>query len=121
MTSLLTGDFDESPVEQQFTSWFRENPARCVQRDLFVKLSTGVGGPREIVAERLLGSIMQVWKGAGAKFGDVLARQLDELIVFKPPATADQAEAQRAALKSLDELKARLRVLDEAPNEEPSQ
>jgi hypothetical protein len=120
MSAVLTGDFDESPVEQPFAVWFREDPARSIQRDLFVRITTGVGGPQAFVAERLIDSIMKVWRGrGGAKFGDLLACQLDELIVFKPPTTAEQAEAQRVAMQSVNDLKVRLRRLDE-PSGQPS-
>lgn len=117
ISSMLTGDFDESPTERQFATWFMERPARSSQRDLFVEVTTGLGGPRGIVAERLIDAITRVWRGEGAQFGDLLAQQLDSLIVFSPPTTAEQKEAQRIALKSMDELKARLRALDEAPAE----
>lgn len=120
-SAVLTGDFDESPVEQQFAAWFNEEPARSIQRDLFVRMTTGVGGPRPVVAERLIDSIMKVWRGGGAKFGDLLARQLDVLVVFRPPATAEQMEAQRVAIQGLNEVKARLRRLDEPSEQPPAQ
>jgi hypothetical protein len=114
ISSVLTGDFDESPVGRQFAAWFTERPERSIQRDL-VKLTIGVGGPKGIVAERVIDSVMKVWRGGGAQFGDLLANQLDQIVVFSPPTTDEQAASQRVAKDTLNELKARLRALDEMP------
>jgi len=112
ISSVLTGDFDESPVGRQFAAWFTEHPERSIQRDLFVKLTIGVGGPKGIVAERVIDSMMKVSGGGGAQFGDLLANQLDQIVVFSPPSTDEQAASQRVAKDTLNELKARLRALD---------
>ena len=77
-----------------------------------MKLTIGVGGPKGVVAERVIDSVMKVWRGGGAQFGDLLANQLDQIVVFSPPTTDEQAASQRVAQDTLNELKARLRALD---------
>jgi hypothetical protein len=60
----------------------------------------------------MIDSVTKVWGGGGAQFGDLLANQVDQLVVFNPPTTDEQAAYQRVAKDTLNELKARLRALD---------
>jgi hypothetical protein len=110
--SLLSGQFGPSPTEQQFAAWFTEHPSRGEQRDLFVQLTRGLNCSSGAVADRLRHCIMETWRGQGARFGDLLARELDRLIVFDPPKGEEQVEQQRTACEMLVGLKVRLRALD---------
>jgi hypothetical protein len=112
VTSLLTGQFDKSPVAQQFSIWFKESPAREEQRGLFVQLTLGLGCSTGVVADRLMHCIMEVWRGQGARFGDALVQELDSLIIFDPAKSKEQAEQQRIAVENLADLKTRMRALD---------
>src|SRR5215472_8271106 len=110
--SLLSGEFDNSRVGQQFAAWFKERPAREEQRQIFVQITLGLHAPSGIVGDRLLHSIMEVWRGHGAQFGDVLAQEIDRLIGFDAPKNAQQAEQQQIAKQGLANLQTRLRTLD---------
>jgi hypothetical protein len=112
VSSLLTGEFDQSTAGQEMARWFKERPTRVEQRDLFVQVALGLGCPRGIVADRLMGCIMKVWRGDGARFGNELAEQIDGMIVFDPPSTPEQTQLQQVALQKFSELKAKLRSLD---------
>lgn len=90
VASLLTGKFDQSPLGQQLAAWFNEHPARAEQRDSFVQLALGMGCPSGVVADRLMGCIMKVWRGGDARFGALLAEEVERLIVFDPPKTPDR-------------------------------
>ena len=110
--SLLSGNFGASEVEQRIAQWFRENSARQEQRDPFVQVCLGIGCRRGIVAERLMSTIMTVWRENNAKFGDLLAKQIESMIVLDPP-DGSRAPFQQQALKTFGELKDRLRSLDQ--------
>lgn len=112
VNSLVSGEFDDSPVGQQFATWFRERPAREEQRQLFVQITLGLHCPSGVVADRLMHCIMEVWGGRGARFGDMLAQEIDRLITFDSPKSGQQAEQQRVAKKGLADLQTRLRALD---------
>ena len=110
--ALLSGQFDDSPVAQQFALWFGERPAREEQRQTFVQLATALRCPSGIVAERLMHCITEVWRGQGAEFGDRLAQEIDRMFTFDPPKSAEQGEQQRVAKEGFADLQARLRALD---------
>jgi hypothetical protein len=55
---------------------------------------------------------MEVWGGKDAQFGDMLAQEIDHMIIFDPPKDAQQVEYQRIAKQKLANLKTRLRALD---------
>jgi hypothetical protein len=110
-TSMVTGEYDQSAIGQLFAQWFDERPARAEQRELFVQVSLGMGCRRGLVADRLIRCIRKVWDGA--RFGDLLAQEMDSFIVFDPPNTPEKARLQKIALEKFNELKARLRSLDE--------
>jgi hypothetical protein len=112
VTSLLTGQFDQSRVGRQFAEWFNERPARSEQRNSFVQFALGMGCPSGIVADRLMACIMKVWGGEGVAFGDTLVQELERLVVFDPPSTPEQVQLQQNALEQLANFKARLRSLD---------
>ena len=112
--ALLTGNFDQSSVEQRFAAWFSERPARSEQRKTFVDLTLAMHCPSGIVADKLMASIMEVWGGKTTRFGDALAQQLDQLIFFDPPDTSEGMRKQQAALEQFNALKTRLRSLDSA-------
>jgi len=109
VTSLLTGKLDQSRVGRLLAEWFNERPAWAEQRDRFVHFSLGIGWPRGIVADRLMGCIRKVWCGDGDRFGDLLAQEIERLVVFDPPNTPEQTRLQRIALEKFSEFKARLR------------
>ncbi len=112
ISSMLSGKFDQSPVGQQFAAWFNERPEREEQRKLFVDLALALHSPSGIVSERLMHCIMEAWGGHGARFGDLLAHEIDRAITFPEPKSAEQAEQRRIALEGLVEIKTRLRELD---------
>jgi hypothetical protein len=112
VASILTGQFDQARAGRQFSAWFKERPAREEQRGLFVQLTVGLGCPSGVVADRLMQCVMEAWREQGALFGDMLAEEIDRLIVFDPPKGREQAEQQRIALEKLRDLQARLRALD---------
>lgn len=112
IASLLSGEFDQSSVGREFAAWFNERPTRSEQRNLFVQLAIAKGCPRGIVADRLMACIMKVWRGEGAAFGDILAQELERLIVFDTPNTPEQAQLQQNASEGFAYFKARLRSLD---------
>lgn len=49
VNSMVSGEFDDSRVGQQFASWFREPPAREEQRQIFVQITTGLHCPTGMV------------------------------------------------------------------------
>ena len=112
VNSLLSGEFDEAPVGRQFAAWFTERPAREEQRKIFVQIAVMLHCPRGIVADRLMHCIMEVWRGHGAEFGNMLAQEIDRLITFDPPQSAQQAEQQQVAMQELAKFQTRLRALD---------
>src|SRR2546428_7239290 len=75
-SSLLSGNFDQSPIERQFAVWFDERLSREEQREQFVGLTLRMKCPSGVVADRLMHCITEVWAGGGARFGDSLAREL---------------------------------------------
>lgn len=112
VNSLLSGEFDDSAIGQQFTTWFTDRPAREEQRQIFVQVTLGLHCPSGVVADRLMHCITKVWSGHGARFGDILAQEIERLITFDAPKSGEQAEQQRVAKQGLEYLKARLRALD---------
>jgi len=113
-TSLGTGDFYQSQLGCALAAWFKERCERVEQRALFVQAAIGLCCPSDVVAERLMGCIMNVWRGDGARFGDLLAVELDKLIVFDHPKDQENAELQQVVLLTFDEFKMHLRSLDGA-------
>lgn len=109
-SSLIDGNFDDSDVGKQLTLWFIERPQREEQRTLFIGVACGMGIKPEFVATRLMDCIMKSW--GDEQFGDLLAKQLDEVITFDPPKDPAQAEHQQKALSLMDGLKTQLRSLD---------
>jgi len=57
-------------------------------------------------------SVMRAWKEADKGFGSILVEELDRLIVFDPPANAEQQERRRRAVAQFDAIKNQLRLLD---------
>jgi hypothetical protein len=112
VSSLVAGKYDESPAGQQLAAWFKERPAREEQRELFVQISLGIRSSSGVIADRLMHCIMEVWGGKDAQFGDMLAQEIDHMIIFDPPKDAQQVEYQRIAKQKLANLKTRLRALD---------
>jgi hypothetical protein len=110
--SMLSGEFDDSKIGQQFASWFSERAAREEQRQIFVQLTIGLHCPSGIVADRLMHCVMEIWGGREGRFGDMLVQEIDRIVVFDPPKSAQQAEQQRVAKQGLAELESRLRALD---------
>jgi hypothetical protein len=110
MSSLIDGNFDNSEVGQSLAAWFTERPARVTQRNLFMEVVCRMGAKPESAAMRLMDCIMKAW--GGEQFGDMLSRQLDEVILFDPPKDSAQAEQQHNALSLVNGLKQRLRSLD---------
>jgi hypothetical protein len=110
--SVLSGEFDDSRFGRRFTAWFEERPERSKQREMFVQLMLHMGAPKGRVADRVMDCIMGVWRHDGAVFGDLLAKQLDELVVFAAPKDGEQKNLQLAAKEELQRLQARLRALD---------
>ena len=110
--ALLTGAFDESPVDRVFADWFAARPERAEQRAIFVQLTTGLGCAKPIVADRLLTCIGKAMGGKGQQFGDLLAQELDRLIEAPRSTAPSQREGQRAALEAFVSIKTGLRSLD---------
>ena len=111
MSSLLSGEFDNSEVGKRLHSWFAERPARNTQRQLFIQTVCSLGAKPESAAAKLMDCIMKA--RGGERFGDLLSRQLDEMITFDPPRDASQAEQQNQARALLNDFKKRLCSLDE--------
>jgi hypothetical protein len=109
---LLSGNFDGSPVGRQFAAWFAECPAREEQPQIFVQIMTGLHSPDGIVADRIMRCITEVWRDEGARFGNLLAQEIDRSITFDSPKSAEQAAQQRVAKHGLAELQTCLRALD---------
>ena len=110
MSSLITGNFDNSELGKQLSAWFVERSARVTQRDMFVQVVCGMGVKPESAAMKIMDCIMKSW--SGGQFGELLSRQLDEAIAFDSPRDSAQAEQQRNAKSLLEGLKQKLRVLD---------
>jgi hypothetical protein len=113
VNSLLTGEFDQSQLGRQCAAWFNERSTRSEQRSMFVQLTSGIGCPSGLVADRLMACIMKVWGGNGALFGETLVQELDRLVVFDPT-NATPVQLQQNASAKLEHYKARLRSLDSA-------
>jgi hypothetical protein len=110
--SLLSGTFDNSAAGIQFASWFAECPEREEQRKMFVQLTLGLRCPSGVVAERLSHCIAETWRVPGARFGDLLAREVGGLITFDQPTSPEQVEQQNFAKRELEQFMSRLRLLD---------
>jgi hypothetical protein len=112
VTSLLSGRFDQSTLGRQLSIWFAERPSREDQRAMFVQVTIGIGCPSGPIADRLMRCIMEVWRGQGGRFGDLLAQEIDKVVVYDPPKNEAQVEQQRVAREALVNLKNQLRGLD---------
>ena len=111
ISSLMSGNFDDSDVGRQLAAWFAERPQRVTQRQVFVDLLVqGLRSKPESVAMRLMDCIMKSW--GGEQFGHLLAQKLDEAITFDPPKDQAQVEHQRRARSMMDGYKQQLRALD---------
>ena len=111
-SEVLSGDFSNSPVSEQFDVWFRERPSRQIQKDRFVQLATAMGCPSGRIADHVIRSIVRTWKDPTIPYGSSLGEEIDRLIAFDPPTTLEQKEKQRAALLTIETLKSELRALD---------
>jgi hypothetical protein len=110
MSSLITGDFDDSELGKQLAAWFTERPARVTQRNMFMEFVCAMRVKPESAAMRLMDCIMKTW--GGGQFGDLLSQQLDDIIIFDPPRDSEQAEQQRNAKSLIDGLKQKLQAFD---------
>ena len=111
-SQLLSGRFDDSPLGLQLSSWFDENPNREVQRRRFVEAASAMGAPDARLGERVMRTIMRAWKETETGYGNILAEEFDEIIVFDPPTSDAQRERQENALAQLEKFKNELRRLD---------
>jgi len=112
VTSLLTGEFDQSQIGRQFAAWFNERPERSEQRIAFVQIASRMGCSSGMVADRLMTCIMKAWRESGFLFGEALVQELELMIVFDSPTTPEQIELQQKGLAAFATLKERLRLLD---------
>jgi hypothetical protein len=109
--AMLTGRFDHSPVGQTFTLWFQNRPQREEQRAAFVEFALAVGMPPDRVANQVVGCVTKALRGKH-DLGELLAREVEKMIVFDPPKTAEQEIQQQVSKQDLEKFRARLRLLD---------
>ena len=79
MSSLITGNLDDSELGRQLAVWFAERPARVTQRNMFVQVVCGMGAKLlrlrilDSGSLRLIGRVCpQGVRLLGAKMGDKL-------------------------------------------------
>ena len=111
-SDLIAGEFDSTPVGRQLQEWFAERPMREQQRRDFVGFAITSGVARALIAEQLMACIAAEWRGKGARFGDELAKLVEQMVEFDPPSSAEQALKQQAANRQLGEFAAKLRIPD---------
>lgn len=108
LEALITGSFNDSPVDKIYANWFADDMDRVEQRDLFVKICLGIGCRRGMVGDSLRRAIAKAW--SSVPFGVALSGELDRLIVFDP--VGIPSDAQQRAQAAFASVKASLRELD---------
>jgi hypothetical protein len=111
--SVLKNEATDGSVEAIFAAWLQGEPGRLRQRDIFVRVLTGMGESRAWCADHLIRCVTRSWAPGGPPFGQVLAEELDRRITWDDPGSdALKTESQRRAKEALMKIKADLIALD---------